>query len=63
MHEYDGMPVDVIAGRELLIGKLEGVPEVTELRVDISYPVRLIWVCGKHDHRWRWSAWLCRLVK
>ncbi len=46
---------------ELVIGKLEGVPDVTELRIEIDYPVRLIWLCGRHDHRWRLTAWLCQL--
>ena len=32
--------------------------------IRISYPVRFVWVCANgHDHRFRLTAWLCRLLK
>ena len=45
----------------LTIGSLD-IPDVQELWIPISRPVRLIWACSddfRHVHRFRLTAWLC----
>ena len=35
-----------------------------ETIIRVSVPVRFLWVCRSgHEHRFRLTAWLCRLLK
>jgi hypothetical protein len=43
----------------LKIKPLEGVPDKQNVIIEYGYSVRILWSCGQHGHRWRFTAQLC----